>query len=249
MNEELVSIITPCYNAEKFILETYESIKNQTYQNWEWIIVDDQSTDDSCRLIKDIEDSRVRLYEPKEKLGPANARNYAVNNANGRFIAYIDADDLWLPKKLENQIKFMEDKDCAFSFTGYEFANEMGIPNGKKVKVPNKISYKEALKNTTISTITVIFDLSKITKKEIYMKNVKSEDTALWWSVLKKNINAYGYNEILSIYRRTHTSLSANKIEAIRRIWFLYRKVEKLGLVYSAYCFAFYSINAILRRI
>lgn len=249
MKEELVSIITPCYNAEKYIKDTYNSIINQTYKNWEWIIVDDMSNDKSCDIIKMFNDERIKLFEPKEKIGPANARNFAVNRAKGRYIAYLDADDLWLPKKLEKQIRFIKEKECAFSFTGYEFANKKGLPNGKKVYVPFEMQYKDALKNTTIWTTTVMFDLDKIEKSDIMMPNIKSEDTALWWSVIKKGYNAYGYNDILANYRRTSNSLSANKIEAIRRIWFLYRNIAELSIIKSLYYFIYYLINNMKRRL
>ena len=249
MEEPLVSIITPCYNAEKFIIETYQSIKSQTYSKWEWIVVDDMSNDKSCDIIKKIDDKRVILLEPGEKLGPANARNYGINKASGRYIAYLDADDLWLPSKLELQLNFMKHNNCAFSFTGYEFANEKGIPNGKTVNVPDKMVYKDALRNTTIWTTTVIFDLNILEKKDIMMPNIKSEDTALWWEVLKKGYAAYGYNKNLAYYRRTKGSLSSNKFEAVRRIWCLYRKIANLNILQSTYCFLFYLKNTVKRRL
>ena len=143
----------------------------------------------------------------------------------------------------------MKEKNYEFSFTGYEFANESGIPNGKKVFVPSKMNYKDALKNTTIWTTTVMFDLNKLTKDDIYMPNVKSEDTACWWKILKKIDYAYGLNEILSFYRRSEGTLSSNKIEAIKRIWNLYRNVEKLNVFQSSYCFINYAFNTVRRRL
>ena len=172
-----------------------------------------------------------------------------IRKAKGRYICFLDADDLWNKEKLEKQINFMKEKECAFSFTGYEFANENGIPNGKKVYIPKKLNYKSALKNTTISTITVMIDTKKMDKDLIYMNNVKSEDTATWWNILKNGYEAFGLNEILSFYRRSEGTLSSNKIEAIKRIWHLYRNVFKLGFFYSLYNFVFYAINAVKRRI
>lgn len=249
MQESLISIITPCYNAEKFIFDTYKSIKNQTYQNWEWIIVDDMSSDESCDIIEQFKDSKIRLYKPGKKLGPANARNYAVEKARGRYIAYIDADDLWFSNKLEIQVSFMERKGCAFSFTGYEFGNEKGIPNGKKIRVPKQMNYKEALKNTTIWTSTVMFDLMQIKKIDIYMPNIKSEDTALWWSLLKQGYTAYGLNEITAIYRRSMGTLSSNKVEAISRILQLYEFMGDINFFKKYYYFLNYLKNAVRRRI
>lgn len=249
MSEQLVSIITPCYNAEKFILETYKSIKKQTYRNWEWIIVDDKSTDNSCQIIKEINDSKIVLYEPDEKLGPANARNLAVLKSNGRYIAYLDADDFWHPRKLEKQIEFMKTYRCGFSFTGYEFANCEGKLTGKKVVVPHTMRYKDSLKNTIIWTSTVVIDTTYICSKDIMMPDIKSEDTALWWNLLMKYSSAYGLNEVLAFYRRSSNTLSSNKIEAIRRIWYLYRKHENLSIIKSLYLFTFYLFNTIKKRI
>ena len=144
----------------------------------------------------------------------------------------------------------MKEKDCAFSFTGYEFADENGKPNGKKVFIPETISYKQALKNTTIWTSTVMFDMSKLSKEDTYMPNVpRGQDTATWWKVLKKVDYAYGLNEVLSFYRRTSDSLSANKFVALKRTWNLYRNIEHLNLISSIYNFSIYCINAIKRRI
>lgn len=169
--------------------------------------------------------------------------------AKGKYIAFLDADDLWKKEKLRKQINFMREKDCAFSFTGYVFANEAGVENGKSVNVPKKINYKQALKNTTISTITVIFDVEKLGKELIKMPIIESEDTATWWKVLKEEKYAYGLDEILSIYRRSSNTLSSNKFKAIQRIWNLYRNMEGLNLIYSIYNFCFYSINAVKRRL
>ena len=165
-------------------------------------------------------------------------------------MCFLDADDLWEKDKLEKQFKFMKKNNCEFSFTGYEFADEKGIPNGKKVKVPANITYKQALKNTTIWTSTVMFDMNKLSKDSIYMPNVKrGQDTATWWKVLKKIKCAYGLNEVLSYYRRTNESLSANKLTALKRTWNLYRNVEKLGVFSSVYNFCWYCYNAVKRRI
>ncbi len=246
----LVSIVVPVFNAEKYINTTINTVLNQTYTNWELILVNDCSTDKSLEIISHRKDSRIQIYSLSTNSGAAIARNYGISKANGKYICFLDADDLWENKKLEIQVKFMETNlNCAFSFTGYEFADNNGIPNGKKVFVPKKISYKEALKNTTICTITVMFNMNLLSKEDIYMPNVLSEDTATWWKVLKKIDFAYGINKILSFYRRGIKTKSSNKLKAIKQTWFLYRKVEKLSILQSIYYFTFYIFNAILRRI
>ena len=249
MKDDLISIIIPVYNAEKFLDETINTVLNQTYKNFELILVNDGSKDKSVDVIKKHNDKRIKLIDNKNNKGAALSRNDGIRKAKGRYICFLDADDLWNKEKLEKQINFMKEKECAFSFTGYEFANENGIPNGKKVFIPKKLNYKSALKNTTISTITVMIDTKKMDKDLIYMNNVKSEDTATWWNILKNGYEAFGLNEILSFYRRSDGTLSSNKIEAIRRIWNLYRNVFKLGFFYSLYNFVFYAINAVKRRI
>lgn len=248
--KDLVSIIIPVYNAERFIDETINTVLDQTYTNWELLLVNDCSTDNSVKLIqKYLKDERIKLINNKVNSKAAISRNNGINETRGRYICFLDADDLWDKEKLEKQVKFIKEKNCAFTFTGYEFADENGKPNGKKVFIPETITYKQALKNTTIWTSTVMFDMTKLSKEDIYMPNVKSEDTASWWSILKKIDKAYGLNEILSFYRRTEGTLSSNKFEAIKRIWNLYRNIEHLNIFYSFYSFCFYALRAVLRRI
>ena len=254
MKEDLVSIVVPVYNAERFILETINSVLNQTYKNWELLLVDDISTDNSCKLIEDFiknnKDKKIRLVKLKEKGMAAGARNKGIDEAKGRFLCYIDADDLWDKEKLEKQVRFMKEKKCAFSYHSYEFANEKCIPTGKKVVAKEELNYKQALKNNIISTITVMFDLKKIDKELLKMPNlIYVEDTATWWKILRNNYIAYGIPNIFAYYRRTVGSTSSNKIRTLKKIWLLYRKEEKLNVFKSSYYFVFKNMNAILRRI
>lgn len=254
MNSEatdLISIIIPVFNAEKFLKETIRTVLDQTYQNWELLLINDYSTDKSKEIAQPfLKDKRIQWIDLKKNSGPAIARNKGINLAKGKYICFLDADDLWKKDKLEKQLNFMKEKKCAFSFTGYEFADENGKPNGKKVHVPEKIKYKESLKNTIIWTSTVMLDMGKLKKNDILMPNVrKGQDTATWWKILKEINYAYGFNEILSFYRRSPNSLSANKLKALKRTWYLYRNIEKLSLIKSTYCFVIYCYNAIKKRI
>ncbi|MDE5802908.1 MAG: glycosyltransferase [Lachnospiraceae bacterium] len=248
--KEKVSIIVPVYNAEKYIRETVDCVKAQTYPDWELLLVEDGSTDESLRILEELEkgDTRIHVLQ-QENGGAARARNHGLSKAEGRFVAYLDADDLWSPDKLEKQLAFMAEKDAAFSFTGYEFADEKGKGTGKIVKVPETMQYKQALKNTTIFTSTVMFDTTKLSKEKLNMPIIKSEDTALWFKVLRGGVTAHGLNENLVRYRRPANSLSSNKLEAIRRIWTLYRKAEGLSVVYSFYNFCFWAVRAVWRRV
>lgn len=251
-NDKLVSIIIPVYNASRFLEETINSIQEQTYSNWEAIFIDDCSSDNSYDIIKQYQknDKRIKVIKNKINNGVAISRNNGIDYAKGEYLCFLDADDKWHPEKLEKQINFMKKINCEFSFTGYQFANEKCNPNGKIVSVPNKINYKQALKNTTIWTSTVMFNMGKLTKDDIYMPNIKrGQDTATWWKVLKKIQYAYGLNEVLSYYRRTNNSLSANKLTALKRTWNLYRNVEHLNILSSFYNFCWYCFNAVRRRV
>lgn len=253
MEQELVSIIVPVYNVEKYIAETMDCVRRQTYPHWELLLVEDGSRDNTVAVIKNYlnktEDGRIRLICQPSNMGAARARNRGLQEAQGRYIAYLDADDLWEPEKLARELAFMEEKGAAFAFTGYEFADENGKGLGKVVRVPATLTYKEALKNTTIFTTTVMFDTSRIEKTMLEMPIIKSEDTALWWKVLRNGYVAYGLDENLVKYRRAGKSLSSNKLEALRRIWNLYRKAEGMSVINSAYHFCFWAVRAVKRRI
>ena len=248
MSEGLVSVIVPVFNAGKWIEDTILSVKSQTYKDWELILVDDGSTDNSMEIMRSYESDNIRIIDDGSNKGAAYARNMGVKAARGRYICYIDADDLWSPDKLEKQLTFAQENDAAFTFTGYEFADASGVGVQKIVRVPKTIVYRQALKNTTIFTSTVMFDMDKLDKDDIMMPQVPSEDTATWWKVLKKINKAYGLDEQLTLYRRGTGTLSSNKMTAIQRIWNLYRNVEGLNVFYSAYCFVFWAVRALVRR-
>lgn len=250
---ELISIIVPVYNVEKYIRETMDSVLAQTYPDWELLLVEDGSSDRSADVAADYiaekREMRIRLIKQSSNQGAAKARNRGLKEAKGRYIAYLDADDLWEPDKLERELAFMQEKDAAFVFTGYEFAEEDGTGMGKVVRVPGTLSYRQALSNTTIFTSTVMFDTEKISREQLEMPQIKSEDTALWWTVLKQGYTAYGLDENLVRYRRCGSTLSSNKLEAIRRIWNLLRRVAGLGVIRSSWYFCFWAVRAVARRI
>lgn len=249
---DLVSIIVPVYNVEKFILETIEAVTKQTHTNWELLLVEDGSTDRTVERIEDYlaesGEQRVKLIRLSENVGAAGARNVGMEQSHGRYVTYLDSDDLWRPEKLELQLEFMKQEDCAFSYTGYEFADENGRGLGKIVRVPHTLNYREALGNTTIFTSTVMFDTEKIPRQQLMMPLVKSEDTALWWQLLRQGHTAYGLDENLVYYRRAGKSLSSNKLVAMKRIWGLYTR-EQLPLWQKVYYFMLWAIRAVKRRV
>ena len=247
-----ISIIVQVYNAGAYIRETISMVAAQTYGNWELLLVDDGSEDDSREKIRESMesgDARIRLIEKQQNEGAARARNTGIEASKGRYVAFLDADDLWMPDKLEKELAFMKEKQAAFVFTAYEFGDEDAKRTGKVVNVPPSLTYFKALSRTVIFTTTVMLDTERTGRELIRMPEVKSEDTATWWKILKNGFTAYGLNEVLAVYRRPARSLSSNKLEAIRRIWNLYRKQEKLSLWYSVYNLFFWAVRATMRRL
>lgn len=243
-NIELVSIITANYNCEKFIDDTVNSVLSQTYKNWEMIIVDDVSTDKSIEIIQKYveKDRRIKLIQLEENSGAAVARNRAIEEASGRFIAFLDSDDLWTSNKLEKQLNFMIENKYAFTYTNYDLIDENNIRYGKTFKAQKKATYASLLKTCTIGCLTAIYDTKKIGK--IYMPLIRRrQDYGLWLRILKVVPKAYCLQESLAIYRRRQNSISSNKKKAALFQWKIYRDVEKLNIFSSSYYFVHYAIN------
>ncbi len=249
--QDIISIVIPVHNAEPYIAKTIRSILTQTVSDYEVLLVDDASTDGSLEKIRQIQDERLKVLKahPEHAVGAAGARNCGIEAAKGRYLAFLDADDLWHPKKLEKTLMYMKKKDAAFVFTGYEFGDQSGRGTGKIVHVPEVLDYEHALSRTVIFTSTVLFDLTKIGKELIRMPQVKSEDTATWWKILRSGYLAYGLDENLTIYRRAGKTLSSNKLEAVRRIWNLYKLQENMSLFKRLRCFAGWAVGAVYRRL
>lgn len=240
----------PVYNAERFIRETIDGILAQTISNWELIMVDDCSTDNSYEIIKEYESDKIHIFRMPTNSGQAKVRNFGRSKASGQYLVYQDADDLWSVQKLEIQYLFTKENKYAFTFTGYEFAGIDGKRNGTIVHVPKEVDYKLALRNTTISTITVMFDRKQISEELLHMPSgVRGEDTATWWQILRNGYVAYGIDQPLSIYRRYGQSHSANKIQAVWGTYKMYRKCEHFSVIRSWYYFVQYIYHAIKRRI
>lgn len=192
---------------------------------------------------------KVFLICKNKNEGAAAARNTGIDLAGGQYIAFLDADDIWVSDKLERQLAFMKEKKAGFSFSAYEFGDEEAKPTGKIVHVPETLTYKKALSRTVIFTTTVVFDRNIVPDELIRMPQVESEDTATWWQILRAGYTAYGLDEVLAVYRRPARSLSSNKLKAVKRIWNLYRRQEKLSVFASAFYFVFWAYRATMRRI
>lgn len=248
MNEPLVTVITPAYNSAKLIVDTLESVIAQTYQNWELIIADDCSTDDTCRIVDRyaVNDNRIKLIRRKWNAGPAVTRNRAISCGKGRYIAFLDADDTWYPDKLEKQIKFMQDKDIALSYTSYRRVHEDGRELGF-MNAPDFVVYEDILSSNSIGCLTACYDVKKLGK--VYMPNIaKRQDLGLWLKILKMVDRAYGIEECLADYYVGVATVSSNKFTAAKYQWRLYREVEKLPYLKALKHFVSYALNGIVKR-
>ena len=233
----LISIITPSYNAEKIIAETIESVLAQTYDNWEMIIVDDNSTDNSLEIINRYisKDKRIKLISLKEQYGPAKARNKAIEAAVGRYIAFLDSDDTWVAQKLEKQLTFMKKSNLAFTYSSYYIMDEAGNQTGL-FTTRKEISYESMLKTCSVGCLTAIYDVEKLGKRYMVAETLrKGEDYVLWLDIMKDIKTTKGIVEPLAYYRIQSTSLSSNKPNAAKAQWHVYRHFEKLNIFQSAY--------------
>lgn len=232
----LVSIITPNFNGVNFIIDTIKSVQAQTYTNWEMLIVDDNSSDNSVKVIEDYikTDKRIKLFKNTTNLGAAVSRNIAIENAQGRFIAFLDGDDLWKINKLERQINFMLTHKYPFSYSWYDQITESSTFIKKVENLPVKISYDQLLSKNVVGCLTAIYDTHTFGK--VYMPLIiKRQDFGLWLKLLKQEKFGYCFNENLAKYRIRENSVSSNKIDLIKYHWYLYHDIEKFNTFKSIY--------------
>ncbi|TXE13005.1 glycosyltransferase family 2 protein [Seonamhaeicola algicola] len=237
-----VSIITPTYNSERFIEQTIISILNQTYTNWELILIDDASTDKTVEIITQFVKSNPQIYllQNLKNSGAAVSRNKGIEAAKGHFIAFLDADDVWLPNKLEKQVEFMQKNNCDVCFSSYNLMNEAGKPLNKQIKALPRVSYQKLLKSNYIGNLTGIYNaktLGKITSKNLR----KRQDWLLWLSAIKKSGKpALGIQQPLAVYRVRETSISSNKLNLVKYNYWVYKKGLGFSVVKSVcYLMAF----------
>ncbi|ODS09955.1 glycosyltransferase family 2 protein [Vibrio scophthalmi] len=246
----IVSIITPCYNSGSELLRTLESVRNQTYQNYEHIVIDDCSSsaisDELLSIINN--DSKIKFIQRSWNAGPAVTRNRGISVAQGRFIAFLDADDTWHPEKLERQLQFMIENNVPLSYTSYEVVDAKGKVLGARVP-PRKLSYKDVLKSNQIGCLTAVYDTALLGK--VYMPNIaKRQDMGLWLKILKNGEYAQGLVESpLARYRVGVKSVSSNKLSVLKYQWRIYREVEKLPLLKSLNYFRHYAYRGLTRKV
>lgn len=249
MEKELVSIITPTYNCAHFIGETIESVLAQTYQNWEMIIVDDCSADNTKSIVEKYSriDKRIRYYYLEYNAGAAFARTMAIKNANGKYIAFLDSDDLWVKNKLEKQIEFMKKYNVNFTCTSYEQIDEDGKRLNRIVNAIPRTDYNRLLLDCPVGNSTVMYNVEKMGKFEV--PNIrKRNDDALWLQMLKKERYIYGMKGVLASYRVRSGSISSNKFKLIKYHWILYRHIEHLGIMRSLFHICYWCVIKLLKR-
>lgn len=238
---DLVSIITPTYNCGKFIGRTIESVQGQTYENWEMLIVDDCSKDDTKEVVAEYmkNDSRIKYYCLDRNSGAAVARTKSMELAKGDYMAFLDSDDIWKPEKLEKQLDFMKMTGYAFTCTAYEQIDEEDKPLGKTVKSPEKTSYNRLLLDCPVGNSTVMYNVTKMGKFKVPDIRKRNDD-ALWLTMLKKEKYIYGMPDVLMEYRVRQNSISSNKLSLIKYHWQLYREIEHLNVFRSAFHIGFW---------
>lgn len=248
MTNPLVSIVTPCYNAKDTISQTILSVINQTYQNWELLVVDDCSTDNTAEIIAEYsgKDNRIKYFKTDVSSGsPSLPRNIGIENAKGEYIAFLDSDDIWFPNKLKQQIDFIKNHGYRFVYSDYEKINHSGDRNNRIIRVPASSSFWDVIETCTIPCLTVILSREAIGKTRF--KSVPKEDFVFWLDILKKDIIAYNEGEVLALYREGRKSRSSNKIEMIKNQWKVLRSVEGVKPIVASYFMLHYIFRGILK--
>lgn len=244
----MISIITPSYNSLTFISQAIESVLAQTYSDWEMLIIDDCSTDDSASIIRQYceEDKRIKYFKTTYSSGsPTLPRNIGIENAMGRYIAFLDSDDVWLPNKLEEQLKLFDESETAIVYSNYEKITELGEREQRIIKAPAEVSYKQLLLGNVIGCLTAIYDTDKTGK--VYFSEHAHEDYIMWLSILKRGYIAKNTNTVTALYRVRNQSVSSNKLKALFWQWSIYVNVEKTGYLKAVYYFANYAYRAFLK--
>ena len=231
----LVSIIMPNHNSEKYIRETVQSVLNQTYQNWELLFVDDCSTDDSIRIVRSFEDDRIKIFQNEKNSGAATSRNFALRMAKGRWIAFLDSDDVWLPEKLAEQLSFMVKKQYGFSYTNYSHMDEASVPLNVTVTGPRKIGKQKMFRYNYLGCLTVIYDAEQVGVVQVEPTLKCRNDYAIWLKACK-HTKCYLYDKDLARYRIRRNSLSHSRLKKkLRNQYRLFRVGEGMCAVRAAW--------------
>lgn len=243
MNKYHVSVVTPCHNAQTTVTKTIDSVIKQTFPDWELIVVDDGSTDESAKLIKDSKekDSRIKYIKIDIPSGsPSLPRNIGIENAKGKYIAFLDADDIWMPDKLQKEIDFLENNGYDLAYSYYEKMDWEGNRADRIIRTREKTTYRDLLKSNSIPCLTSIIRRDII--GDTRFKQIPQEDFCFWLDILKKGYTAYNLCEVTALYREAKTSRSANKLDMFKGYWNVIRNHQNIGLLPACYYMITYTI-------
>ncbi len=245
-----VSVIMPCHNGAATLTQAVESVLAQSYAGWELLIIDDASTDGSVAVAEEYcsQDSRIQLIHTPASTGkPATPRNVGIKAATGRYIAFLDCDDMWLPQKLEHQLPLFEKPDCAAVFSFYKKMDASGTVRPAVVTSPAAVSFAQLLDGNSIGNLTGIYDTAKVGK--VYQKEIHHEDYLMWLQVLQKGFVARNTGTVEAYYRESGTSVSGSKLKALGWTWAIYRRELGLPLVTSIGHFIKYAFKGLSKRL
>jgi len=244
----LISIIMPVYNNDKGILTSIKSVLYQTYSYWELLVIDDASSVDIKKCLQqNFHDERINYFRLAKNSGVAAARNKGMELANGRYVAFLDSDDIWLPEKLAKQVAFMREKNAAVSCTQYRRFRDDVSNVGKVIDVKSQITYHDLLKGNSMGCLTVMIDREKVSS--FAMPSVRHEDYVTWLNIAKEGYIIYGLREDLARYRVSSTSLSGNKLKSFMWTWNVYRQSQGISVIKSLYYILCYIVQACVKRI
>ena len=241
-----VSIITPCYNSSKFLQQTIDSVLNQTFTDWEWLITDDKSTDHSVEIINKVDDERIKLTVAEKNGGAGHARNLSLEQASGRFITFLDADDFWDPNFLEEMVSFMKKENAELAYSNYSRCDENLIPKIEDFKADKNVTFNNLLKTCRLSLLSSMYDSQRV-GKEFFPERSKREDHVMWLNLLKKIPVGKPLPKTMAKYRMHASSISRKKTNIMLDQYLVYKDYMKFSTLKSMYYTANWAINGFMK--
>ena len=241
-----VSIITPCYNSSKFLQQTIDSVLNQTFTDWEWLITDDKSTDHSVEIINKVDDERIKLTVAEKNGGAGHARNLSLEQASGRFITFLDADDFWDPNFLEEMVSFMKKENAELAYSNYSRCDENLIPKIEDFKADKNVTFNNLLKTCRLSLLSSMYDSQRV-GKEFFPEGSKREDHVMWLNLLKKIPVGKPLEKTMAKYRMHASSISRKKTNIMLDQYLVYKDYMKFSTLKSMYYTANWAFNGFMK--
>ena len=241
-----ISIISPVYNSSKYLHQTIASVLDQTFSDWEWLITDDCSNDNSVEIIKSTNDSRIKLIQSEENGGAGHARNLSLEKATGRFITFLDADDFWEPNFLEEMIGFMKKENAEIAYSNYARCDENLVPKIDDFKADKEVTFNNLLKTCRLSLLSSMYDSQRV-GKEFFPEGSKREDHVMWLNLLKKIPEGKPYPKTMAKYRMHASSVSRKKTNIMKDQYLVYKDYMKFSTLKSWYYTANWAFNGFMK--